>query len=44
MVANLKGGKFRAIDRGLKFSIEPFSLHYEGPVNGNSGIESFDRD
>ena len=40
----LRDWKFRAIDRGLKFSIEPFSVHYEGPVNGNSGIETFDRD
>ena len=40
----LRDWKFRAIDRGLKFSIEPFSVHYEGPVNGNSGIELFDRD
>ena len=41
---SLRDWKFRAIDRGLKFSIEPFSVHYEGPVNGNSGIEIFDRD
>ena len=47
----LRDWKFLAIDRGLKFSIEPFSLHYEGPVDGNSGIqkfsieiENFDRD
>ena len=36
----LRDWKFRAIDRTLKSSIEPFSsVHYEAPVNGNSGIE-----
>ena len=35
---------FRGIDRGLKFSIEPFSVHQECPVNRNTGIEIFDRD
>ena len=37
-------GLSRAIDRGLKFSIGPFSEHHECPVNRNTGIEIFDRD
>ena len=37
----LRGWKFRAIDGGLTFPIEPFSVHHEGPVNGNTGIEIF---
>ena len=38
----LRDWKFRAIDRGLEFSIEPFSVDQRGPGNRNSGIEIFD--
>ena len=37
----LRDRKIRAIDRELKFSIEPFPVHQQGPENGNPRIENF---
>ena len=41
---NLLGWSFRALGRGLNFSIEPVSAHQQGSANRNTGIEMFDRD